>query len=125
MSFDRCDHERSLEEAECIGNWKTEQTKKARNKRKEGKSKPSPKIFCLGIKQTEQFDQQVTPLVQILIGTYHIGVKQALAKRNRFECVSIGEKNNVEIINEEVKVSSNEAEVIKYVSLGENFTLIL
>ena len=42
-SFDRYNHRKPIQEAECSGSWKTEQKKKDRNKNKEGTSKPSPK----------------------------------------------------------------------------------
>ena len=40
---------------------KLNRVKKAKNKRNEGKSKPSPKRACLWIIQQEQVEQQVTP----------------------------------------------------------------
>ena len=66
--------------------------KNTRKKRKEGTSKPSPKNYVLQIRQLEQVEQQVTPPIQTLILTYHNVVKQAVAKRDIFEGVSVGEK---------------------------------
>ena len=40
----------------------------------------------------EQFEQQVTPQIKILMLTYRNEVKKAVAKRKRLECVSVGEK---------------------------------
>ena len=53
MFFDRFDHERSIEEAESSGNWKTEQIKKDRNKINEDTSKPSQKKACFVNKTTQ------------------------------------------------------------------------
>ena len=58
--------------------------KKARNKRKEGTSKPSKNILVLLIRQPEK-----VPPVHILIRTYHIGLKQAVVKRKRLEYISV------------------------------------
>ena len=69
MSQDRYDNKISIEEAECSGNWKTEQRKKATNKRKEGTSKLSEKKPFLWIRQPEKVKQQLTPPIQILMLT--------------------------------------------------------
>ena len=62
------------------------------NKRKEDKSKTSPKKPDLWIRQPEKVEQQVTPPIQILLLTYYNGVKQAVLNMKRLECVSVGEK---------------------------------
>ena len=72
--------------------WKTEQRKKARNKKKEGTSNPSPKKAVLWKKQPEQVKKKVTTQIQILMLTYRNGVKQAVAEKKISECVSVGEK---------------------------------
>ena len=41
---------------------------------------------------TQKSEQQVTPTIQNLMQTYHIESKQAVMKRKRLECVSVGEK---------------------------------
>ena len=46
----------------------------------------------LWVRQPKQFEQQVTPPIQILMRISHIGVKQALDKTNILEWVSVGEK---------------------------------
>ena len=67
--------------------------KKARNKRKKGKSKPSPKKRAVfRIREPEGVEQQVTLTIQILMRTYHILVKHAVAKRKILEYVSEVEK---------------------------------
>ena len=55
----------------------------------------------------------VTPPIETLMLTYQNVERQALAKRKRLECVSVGEKGKVIIINEEMKGSSSEVEEIK------------
>ena len=40
----------------------------------------------------KQVGQQVRTSIQILMLTYHNGVKEAVAKRKILECVSVGEK---------------------------------
>ena len=50
------------------------------------------KIFVLYIRQPEQVEQQVTPPIQIIMLKEHTGVKQAVAKNNILEWVSVGEK---------------------------------
>ena len=88
MYFDRCDNERPIKESECSIDWKTEQIKKSRNKRKEGTSKPSQKKPILWIIEPKKVEQQVALPIQILMQKYHIGLKQAVVKRNRLECIS-------------------------------------
>ena len=56
--------------------------KKSPEKRKRGTSKPPPKDPALRIREPEQVEQQVTPPIQNLILTYHIGLKQEVVKRN-------------------------------------------
>ena len=118
-----------------LKNW-TEEIN--RNKNKEGTTKPSPKNSVLWIRQTEQVEQQVTPTIQIIIQTHHDGVTQVLVKRERLECVRVGEKlmlriqkkmwneklvnrkrlkylsvfSHVENVNEETKKSRSEDEDI-------------
>ena len=74
MSLDKYNNKISIEEAECRLNWKTEQIK-ARNKMKEGTSKTSPKKPILWIRQPKQVKQQSTTSIQILMLTYHNGVR--------------------------------------------------
>ena len=71
---------------------KLNREKKARNRRKEVTSKTSPKEFVLWRRQPKKVEQQVTPIIQILILTYHNVVKKAVVKRKIFEWVSVGEK---------------------------------
>ena len=71
---------------------KLNREEKSRNKRKEGTYKPYPKNPVLWIREHEQFKQQVIPPIQILMRTYHIGEKQAVAKIKILEYVSVGEK---------------------------------
>ena len=66
--------------------------KHSRNKRKEGKSKPSKKP-CFVNKTTQKFEQQVTPPYQNLMQTYHIGLTQPVVTSKRLEYVSIREKS--------------------------------
>ena len=81
MRFDRYDNERSIEEAERRRHWKTEQIKEGLKKIKEGTSKPYPKKHVLWIGQPKQSNKQVTPKIQIIILTYHNGVKQSVVKK--------------------------------------------
>ena len=52
--------------------------------------------------------------------TYHNVVKQSVEKRKILECVSVAGKINFEIINEEVKGNSSEAEEIKIRNFRRN-----
>ena len=92
MSFDRYNQRISIWGSRMQRKLKNWTDKKFQKKIKEGTSKPNPKNAVLWIKQPEKFEQQVTPPIQILIWTYHNGVKQAVANMKILECVSVGEK---------------------------------
>ena len=124
-SFDRYYRKISIKEAECSGNWKTEQRKNPKNKRKEGTSKTSPKNSVLWIKQPEQVEQKVTPPIQILMLTYHNGVKQKSAKINILECISLGENVTLRLKMRKWKKEVVKRKRLKYVSVAEKVTLIL
>ena len=120
MSFDIHNQRRSIEESEFSGNWKTEKKKKGK---KEGTSWPSKEKAVLWIKQYEQVEQQVTPPIQILMWTYHNGVKQAVVKRNIMECVSVGEKVMLRLKMKKWNGKLLKWNRLKYLSAAKKFTL--
>ena len=94
------------------------------NKIKEGASKPFPKKSVLWIKQPKQVEQQVTPTIQNLMLTYHIGVKQSAVKRKILESISVGEKLMLRLQTKKWKGEAVKWKRLKYLSIAETITLI-
>ena len=74
------------------------------------------------IKQPEKVEQQVTPPIQMLILTYHNGVKQAVAKKKILEWVSVGEKEMLRLQMRKWKEAVVKWRRLKYVSVGEKWS---
>ena len=96
----------SATEIEKLDRWKRPETKEQKV------HLCSLKNPVLWIREPEKFEQQVTHKIQIFIRKHEIRVKQAVMNRNSLDWISVGEKSNVDIINEEVKGSSSEEEEI-------------
>ena len=123
--FDRYNKNRSIEESECSVNWNTGQRKKVWKQKKGRYIQAFYKNTVLWIRQPKQVEQQATPLIQILMRTYHNGLKQVVVKRKRLECLIVGETLTLRIQTNKWKEVVLNRKRLKYISVSERVTLKL